>query len=366
MPVFGKGKKKVLVYGEAPGAEEDKFKKPFVGKAGQYLQRVLRRIGVELFSDCWVGNALRCRPVNNLIKDERAIDYCRPFLIQAVDELKPEVIIPLGAMAVKSVIGWLWKENPGAVARWVGWQIPVRTINTWVTPTYHPSFIIREEEGRSERKLLDLFFEQHLKDAFSLEGRPWDKVPDPKKGIRIIHNQEEAAAEIRKFIGEKPSAFDYETDRGKPDHKNATILTCAISDGKRTIAYPWLGQAVEATKEYLISNTPKVGWNVKFEDRWSRKVLGVETKNFVWDGMLAAHALDSRPGTKSLKFQSFVLLGAESYDDGLKPYMETKNNNQKNRLREVDLDRLLLYNGLDALYEYQCAKFQSRQMGVRL
>lgn len=368
MKVDGKGKRKVLILGEAPGFEEDKLGKPFVGPAGQELQRVLRKIGVDLRQDCWIINALRCRPgSDNKIKDERSIEYCRPLTIQDIENLLPEVIIPLGTTAVKSLIGWVWKENPGGITRWAGYQIPSRQLNAWLTPTYHPSFVLRGNEHNGERRLLDLFFQRHLEAAFALQGRPWGKIPKPERNVRILSNISDAAREIANFaVKGRPLAFDFETDRGKPDAKDARILSCAISDGRTAIAYPWLGEAVGATKTFLAGDTPKIGWSAKFEHRWCKRILGIDVNNWVWDGMLAAHAMDSRKGTKGLKFQSFVVLGADSYDDGLKKYMETENNNQENRLKEVPLEKLLLYNGLDALYEAQIAKAQSRQLGIEL
>lgn len=349
-------------------SQEDEQGKPFVGPAGQELQKVLRKIGVDLRQDCWIVNALRCRPPNNKIKDERSIEWCRPLTIQNIEELKPEIIIPLGTTAVKSIIGWVWKENPGGITRWAGYQIPSRQLNCWITPTYHPSFALRGNEHNGERRLLDLFFQRHLEAAFSLQGRPWGQVPRPERNVRVCLDMREASTAISLLTRQgRPLAFDFETDRGKPDARGSRILSCALSDGRAAIAYPWLGEAVGATRAFLEDATvPKIGWNARFEHRWVKRILGIDVQNWVFDGMLAAHAMDSRKGTKGLKFQSFVVLGADSYDDGLKKYMETENNNQENRLREVPLEKLLLYNGLDALYEAQIAKVQSKQLGIKL
>ena len=76
-----------------------------------------------------------------------------------------------------------------------------------------------------------------------------------------------------------------------------------------------------------------------------------------------AHTLDNRKGTSGLKFQAFVQLGAESYDDRLKPYMQTEGGNQQNRLKEVDLNTLLKYCGLDALLAYKISKMQMEKVG---
>jgi hypothetical protein len=81
--------------------------------------------------------------------------------------------------------------------------------------------------------------------------------------------------------------------------------------------------------------------------------------------MLAAHTLDSRRGTKSLKFQAFVLLGQEDYDSDIKPYLDSNNSNTPNRITEVNLTKLLTYNAMDALLTWLITKKQMKQIGVQ-
>ena len=120
-----------------------------------------------------------------------------------------------------------------------------------------------------------------------------------------------------------------------------------------------------AMKDFLKSKTPKIGANDKFEERWCLKHLGISVKNWVWDTVLAAHCLDNRPGITSVKFQAFVRLGVEDYDSSVKPFLEGAGGNGRNRIREVDVGKFLLYCGLDSLLEYKVAKIQAREMGVR-
>ncbi len=363
MPVRGKGKKGILIIGEAPEADEDLQNRPFVGKTGQLLQATLRQYDIEMFADCWVTNALRCRPKNNKITDSKSVDYCRPYAINTIKELQPSTIILLGAVPVDSVIGWLWKEDTKGIGVWAGWQIPCQRINAWIHPTYHPSYISREDNKGSN--VPTMMFERHLEAAISKRGRPFDIVPDYKKQVTVVLDVDEAMKRIVQFTkARKPIAFDLETDRLKPDHKQAKIVSCSVSDGMTTIAYPWHGKAITATEELLCSDVPKYGWNDKFEHRWIRSRLGFNVRNWQWDGMLAAHAIDSRRGTKSLKFQAFVHLGQEDYDSDIKPYLHSSNSNTPNRIREVSLDKLLLYNGLDSLLTYKLAEMQMKQVGV--
>jgi uracil-DNA glycosylase family 4 len=362
MEPTGEGLERVLVVGEAPGAQEDLEGVQLVGKSGKRLRRELRALGWDLDRDCWKTNAAICRPPGNQIKSTH-IESCRPNLNKAIEDLKPEVILLLGGSAVESLIGQDWQKDLGPLGRWVGWQIPSQRINAWICPTYHPSYLERKNDP-----VLDLCFRKHLEAALALEGRPWKEVPDWESSVDCFYEPEKAATMIRCFIGDSPVAFDYETDRIKPDHPDSWIRTCSLSDGKVTIAYPFDGEAMEATSEFLKSPTPKIGWNLKFEQRWSEKVLKHRVRDWFWDGMIASHVLDNRPGITSAKFQAFAKLGLSSYESAVLPFLKAVGNQQgkntPNRIRECDLETLLVYNGLDSLVEYKLAELQGKEMGL--
>lgn len=368
MKVSGSGKRNVLIVGEAPGEEEDAKGEPFVGTVGRFLESELARIGVNMRRDCWLVNAARCRPPRNKLP-EKAVDYCRPLTVADVEALRPETVILLGARAVRSVIGWLWKEQVGAAERWVGWEIPGRKINAWVCPTYHPSYVLRSrEESETKYQLLLLFFREHLEAAFGLRGRPWEREPDDSKAVRVIHDPGEAAGIIRGLIGQEPIAFDYENDRLKPDHPDASIVCASASNGREAWAWPWHGEAVPASRELLRSGTPLIASNLKHEQRWTKKAFGRGVRNWCWDTMLQAHVIDNRPGITSIKFQAFVLLGADSWDHHVKPFFKAagRGGNSPNRIREIGMTTLMKYCALDSLYEHQVARKQAELLGMKL
>lgn len=365
MPVHGEGKRRILVIGESPGEKEDERGRPFLADApaGNRLRLVLAKCGLGLDEDCWTTNALICHPGKEA-PTPRQIDYCRPNLMKAIRDLQPDIIIPLGTPAVQSLLGGIWREDAGNISKWAGWVIPCQKPNAWITPTFHPSYCLRAEDP-----VVDLFFEKHLKAASKLTGKPWDVVPDYPKDVLRIVNIPQAAAYIRGFYlaSGRPVAWDIETTGLKPDSEAMSIVCCSISDGENTIAYPWHGEAIEATLELLRSDVPKIGYSCKFEHRWLRAKHGVKVRNWIWDGMQAAHILDNRPGVSGLKFQAFALLGQTAYDSHIKSYLESKDgrSNSLNRIREVDLDALLLYAGMDSLLEYKVARIQMDQMGVK-
>jgi uracil-DNA glycosylase family 4 len=355
MPVAGDGDRSILIVGEAPGANEDEAGKPFIGLAGKKIQEALRLYGIRMFDDCWVTNCLSCRPPKNRDPKASEIRYCQPLISNAVRKYKPQIIIPLGRFGVLSVIGLVW-PNVGSASRWFGYQIPCQEWNTWICPTYHPSYILRSEN----KPEVSLIWRRHLKRAIELKERPWDKgKPDFISKVRRVYSADEAAGYIQKMIQSGAEvAFDYETNMLKPESDEAKIHSCAVCwKGKRTIAFPWRGAAVTAMSELLRSDCPKIAANLKFEERWTRKILGHGVRRWAWDTMQAAHIIDNRSGVTSLDFQSFAVFGEPCYSEVVSPYLKGEPN-KPNRIGEVDLGELLLYNGMDALLEYKLADVQ--------
>jgi uracil-DNA glycosylase family 4 len=311
MPVSGKGDRGVLIVGEAPGEDEDDQGRQFVGKTGQRLRRALRALDINADRDCWFTNALICRPPGNKIPKDQMVEWCRPNLITTINELKPKVVILLGGRAIDSLIGHLWREGTGEVK---------------TAPNFAERISVELDAGRAAKMLLGRF------------------------------NQRQ-----------KPIAFDFETTCLKPDGPKAEIWCCAVSDGDVTIAYPWQGEAVKATWELLHNKeVPKIGYNMKFEERWVLAKSGKPVANWRICGMTATHVLDNRPMITALKFQAFVLLGQQPYDDHIRPYLDSEGGNTANRIKEAPLAQVLQYCGMDALLEWNVAQEQKKPLGVKL
>jgi len=359
MSYKGEGRKKILVIGESPGADEDDKGEQFVGKAGKRLQYELKRNKINLNIDCWKTNARRCYVEGNP-PPTKEIKYCRPALIAEIKKLQPVSILLFGASAVESVIGYLWKDDEKfALNRWVDWNIPSQEWNCWISVHYHPSYL-----ERSNDDLLNLIARKQLKSALVKTKRPWKTIPDYASNIEIIYKPSQAAKAIRDL---KPTfAFDYETNCLKPEYEGAEIVSCSMSDGERTIAYPWAGEAIEQTSEWLKSPLRKIAANMKFEERWTRYFLKHGVRNWHWDTMLAAHVLNNAPGITGLKFQSFVRLGLKPYDIHIEPYLKPKGRNEKlNRIRELPIKDVLEYNGMDSYLEHKIAGIQKLEFEGR-
>ncbi len=363
----GDGAKGVLICAESPGKEEDKQGVQLVGASGQLLRRHLRSIGVSLDRDCWKTNAICCHPVEEATDRQiaNAIQCCRPNLLRAIKELQPHVVILLGGVAIRSLISYLWKEDEGSggVGRWVGWNIPHQPLNVWICPTYHPAAMLHQPDPVKE-----LWFVRHLRAAFKHGRVPWmNGPPNLLSKVERVFDAEEAASRIRRMIDVGGLfSFDYETDRLKPDADDASIVSCAICrSGEETIAFPWMGEAIDAMGEFAQSSHPKIGWNARFEQRWTKRVFGYGARNWVYDGMIGTHVLDSRSLITGAKFQAFVTMGQEPWDVHVGPYLEADGGgNSKNRIKQVNVRDLLLYNGMDALLEWLVDRKQMKSLGI--
>ncbi|MEN6487872.1 MAG: hypothetical protein ABFD66_03155, partial [Smithella sp.] len=172
-------------------------------------------------------------------------------------------------------------------------------------------------------------------------------------------------------------AIDYETTGRKPEREGHTIYTCAICfEGKTTVAFP-IRENAELKKELgvLMANrhVRKIAANFKFEDRWTRAILGVRPKGWVWDTCLAAHILDNRSDITGLKFQAAVNAGVFDYGSSMKLFFDKAapgevkyGANRRNYISSAPLGDLLTYNGMDAALEFFIAKKQAEILGVTL
>lgn len=359
MPPTGSGKRKILIVGEAPGEEEDRKNKQFIGKSGRFLRDALENLGIAPNRDCWFTNALICRPPDNVVETQRQIDYCRPNLIKTVQEFGPEVIIPLGASAVKSVIQWAWEDEPLPLNRWIGQTIPSITLNAWICPTWHPAYLLRAND-----RVTDRIWRDNLRTALEKKLRPYKKgaVPHIKQRLTLCVDDSVVDSLIDSLVqGKRRISFDYETNMLKPDSQEARIICCSISDGDIALSFPWTKNSSRAMKRVLHNpEIAKIGYNIKFEERWTIREFGSGVRNWAWDGMLGAHTLDNRPGTKSLNFQMFVRLGIPIYDSHIKPFLHSDDSNSINRIKQIPMMDLLEYNATDALVEFWVAQQQWR------
>jgi DNA polymerase len=151
--VFGVGNPKAqwLIIGEAPGAEEDKQGEPFVGRAGQLLNAMLRAIGLSR-EEVFIANILKCRPPQNRDPKPEEAAACEPYLKRQIQLIKPRIILAVGRIAGQNLLKTTTPigQMRGKVYTYGETRIPV-------VVTYHPAYLLRSP--REKRKVWqDLLF----------------------------------------------------------------------------------------------------------------------------------------------------------------------------------------------------------------
>jgi len=143
--VFGEGDPHadLLFIGEAPGAIEDSSGKPFVGRSGELLTRMIENVLEISRSDVYITNIVKCRPPNNQVPTPTQAHTCQPYLLKQIELIKPKLIVTLGATAyhyltgdetgISKIRGTLHKQN--------GYTI---------ISTYHPSYLLRNPSAKKE------------------------------------------------------------------------------------------------------------------------------------------------------------------------------------------------------------------------
>ncbi len=142
--VFGEGNREadILFVGEGPGRDEDLQGRPFVGPAGQLLDKMLAAIDLDR-SQVFIANIVKCRPPQNRVPMEEEAQACLPYLRAQTALIKPKIIVCLGATAARYIYDpnvritkdrGIWKEKKGV----------------WILPTYHPAALLRDPPKKHE------------------------------------------------------------------------------------------------------------------------------------------------------------------------------------------------------------------------
>jgi DNA polymerase len=138
--VFGVGNPHAdwLVIGEAPGAEEDRQGKPFVGAAGKLLDAMLQAIGLSREQNVFITNMLKCRPPGNRDPKAEEIAACLPYLMRQIAAIKPKLILAVGRIAAQSLLA---TDVP--LGRLRGRVHRFGPLSTALIVTYHPAYLLR-------------------------------------------------------------------------------------------------------------------------------------------------------------------------------------------------------------------------------
>ena len=142
--VFGEGNKKarLMFIGEGPGYNEDQQGRPFVGKAGQLLDKMIEAIGLKR-EDVYIANVVKCRPPNNRNPYEEESVICIEYLRWQVKIINPDIIVCLGAIAARNIISPDFKITADR-GKWI------QRGSFYIMPTYHPAALLRDENKKKD------------------------------------------------------------------------------------------------------------------------------------------------------------------------------------------------------------------------
>jgi DNA polymerase len=142
--VFGEGDAdaKIFFIGEGPGENEDLTGRPFVGRAGNLLEKMILAMGLER-KQVFIGNIVKCRPPQNRVPAPDEVAACTPYLLEQLEIIRPRVIVTLGLPAAKYML-----QTNSTMGRMRGQWHDWRGIK--LMPTFHPAFLLRSytEENR--------------------------------------------------------------------------------------------------------------------------------------------------------------------------------------------------------------------------
>jgi uracil-DNA glycosylase len=132
----------ILFVGEGPGAEEDAQGRPFVGKAGKLLDKMIEAMGYDR-AELYIANVVKCRPPENRKPMREEMDLCLPYLRQQIRLIRPKTIVGLGGTAMEGLLG-----KPVGITRMRGvWQ---EYAGIKLMPTFHPSYLLRDATKKKD------------------------------------------------------------------------------------------------------------------------------------------------------------------------------------------------------------------------
>ncbi|MRI82988.1 MAG: uracil-DNA glycosylase [Nitratiruptor sp.] len=143
--VFGEGnpKAQLMFIGEGPGASEDATGRPFVGRAGQLLTRMIENVLQIPREQVYIANIVKCRPPNNRVPTPQEAQTCLPYLLKQIELVDPKILVALGATSYR----WLTGDKT-PISKIRGHKLTFG--NRILVPTFHPSYLLRNPSKKRE------------------------------------------------------------------------------------------------------------------------------------------------------------------------------------------------------------------------
>lgn len=356
--IVPEGSEKPIFYflGQAPEEADDKENRPFVTEGGRLIRSAIPR---KLEDQVRFNNVVRSKTPQGRRPDEVEIECCRKSIIADIERTQPHIIVAVGPVALE------WTLQVKDVAKWRGRFVPAKIGNhvCWVYPIYHPNYIIANQRissnGNTIRTEWDHIFKLDLVNLFDpllieepeyidhgfLDQIVWSE------GLKSDRELEKVLSWIDEMSRSKIVAVDYETNCLRPFEKDSRLLTIAIANDKKSVAFPieykeaWnpkqLATLKEALTKFFMSDVKKIAHNVKFEMEWTAHRFGMDTlyTNTWEDTQAQAYVLDERRGMLNLDALIRIHFGF---------WLKELSNLNRARMESYPLEKILPYNGLDS------------------
>jgi len=235
VPAVGVSSAEIMLIGEAPGAQEVAYGEPFVGRSGQILNSALEEVGIDR-AKLYITNAVSCRPPDNQTPTPEEIQLCRGRLVEEINQVKPKLIVTLGAVPMRSVL----KLN--GIVKHHGQEVYSEEFGCLVLPCYHPAFVLRDPRRQHE----------FLQDIMRIPRLIDDSKPKTKTEYIVVDNFEKLY-QMRDDLKSLPAvAFDIETNGLNPFMEGANVTAISFSGqyGK-SYCVPLYYQAPLFSSEFL-------------------------------------------------------------------------------------------------------------------
>lgn len=344
--LWGEGPKraKIMAIGEAPGTEEDRLGRPFIGDAGQVLSEGLATVGLRR-SQIYITNAAKCHPLKNRNPKKAELDECSPYLETEIRSVRPKFVLLMGNIALKAVLGTTGIEKYRGR--------PIKEGRITYFPVYHPALILRSP-NKKKQWIAD------LKQFANLVNGVDHKKDIPYKIVNNILGLQDLFHSLK---ASPAFAYDTETDGLQPMREgHRGIATIQVSTDTETFVLPlqhpesWLKNQ-RAKQCQIIKQIAKIakGKKViahhgKFDYKWLLSEYGVSIP-VTYDTQLAAYLCDENSDT-DLDTLISVKIGAPMYSIDLKTKTPW----------DYPLSVLAEYGAKDTFYTYKLRDITYREL----
>ena len=333
----GPSKAQVMIIGESPGISDDEMGRPFQGRLGKLLDKLLYNYGLPR-EEIYLTYAVKCRPPQNRTPKKGEVNACNQYLLQEIEAISPEFILVLGNTAAKSVFPEISKLKMKEVR---GKFMDREEVKIYAT--YNPS--VSFAKASRYAPIMETDFKRFF------EVVELGEVPQENGlNLTIVNSDKELEAFLKDLATENIVAFDIETTSLSPWEGEVVSLGFGLKDRQYVIPlhHPegWMYLYEAAQKkvcsqiEDILLGRDLIAQNGKFDTLWMLIKYGVDYE-VAHDTMLLSHLLDENTGN-GLKFLSELHFSAQNYDISL----EAKQG-------EAKLEELAEYNALDVYYTHK-------------